>query len=511
MKRSHQPEGAAGGENNSNPPLVHDEAALMGSDWYRKVLRIRCRICKRVYEDTTHVKTDSIMYLLNAASRGTIMWRLGVATDVVFDDTAAIEKEEEDAAKMSSKELMNMLQQVFVASLGNTESVAHGRRLLAELDAVLKRVLDDEIALDRFKLDAVPFDDPAQVVITRQKFFLRRGIEELNRYIQSNYHGVSDSSVQEVVDRFQLTLNRELKVASKSTVLAKASSVKQKPKSTSMEKKVRDNFRLRLIARLDDELRFALDTQLPIAVSLLQQAVSKDQDTVLAADWRKKELALIDWRKKNLNRVEGGRNVSERLITVKQWTAGIQSAIERFESSILSCFGSDYIVFYKSDRFFAANVRYYFENNIKPPHEEQRSERQLEFCIRSLMPKAMDVFDKRMKLARAVEAIIDELKPDAAAATMITMEIWEQLLSRAQTLCFDAILSECQAVYITTSMKATLNGLMHAIVKTPQQRSPVMLSIDDFRRIFNIVAIQGAKEIVDEINAFFGALKKTSA
>ncbi len=476
----------------------------MLSDWYRKVIRATCRAYKKLYEEATHVKTDSITHLMDAASQGTQMWRLGVAA--AFDDTEVIIEEEEEALMSSSsgKELMTLMHTIYFDDLLKTPSGAHGRRLLLELEAVLKQVVGNEVALDLCKLDAVPFDEPAQVVIMRQKLFLKKGMDELNCYVQSN--GIEN--VQEAMNRFRLTLNRELKVASRSTVLAKAvaPSLSIRP----LEKKIRDKFRLRLIERLDDELRIAVDTQLHVAVDLMQDALSKDKDTLLAANWRQKELKVIAWRKTNLNRVEGGRKVSDRLITSMQWVAGIQSAIERFEGDIVLCFSQDALAFYKSDPFFAGNVRYFFENGIKPPCEEQRSEGQLEFSIRSLMPKAVDMLGKRMALARTVEVVIDEIKKQAKenVVPMVTMEIWEQMLSQSQTLCFDAIMSECQNVYITTAMKATLNGLMYAIVKTPQQRSS--MSAEDFRRVFNIVAIYGAKEIGDELNTFFIALKKAA-
>lgn len=396
-------------------------------------------------------------------------------------------------------------------------------------------MLKQEARMDVVDAALLTFESPRKVVRSRYFAFIEKARKLALDYVQVVKKAVPISaSVHAVLDRFIFSMGHALKVATKGAALVIASPSdplsaefdsddddddEEEEESYFMDfenadldvekffddligedrQAAHDKGR-RLVAELDALMQAALDEELETCIDLLDAAMHDDERKVLMGKWAEKERAAAASIRANSMGVDGGRFASDPIISYAQWETGVLAARGAIELEIGQHLGPIALAAYKEAPFHARTDRYYIETRVKGPVQEPRSASQLGCRLRKEVCQAFERFTRRMDVITRVNAAAEEMmQRDAIIGQKVSQHEWEELIlagrRKGARMAMDRMAAE--GAFITPQMKSTLNGMLHAIVRTPAQLPT--LNADDFQRLIDMVLSMAATEVCDEI------------
>ena len=356
-------------------------------------------------------------------------------------------------------------------------------------------------------------------------------------------------AVREVLERFERTVARELKAASKCTALldASASDPFQEEEDDSdhegmseedanldvenyfddllQDQDAYDEGRC-LVAELDGCMQKALDETLGPCCTMLDEAVAQDAENVLRTEWRAREKAFDALLKEHSRHIEGGRILGDRMITHDRWAEGLDKTMEAKADGIGERLGAQAKAVYLDPvtTFHVKSDRYLLEICVKPPAKHPRSVSQFDFRIGNEVSNAVARFGKRMQVMSNINAAAEEaqrLKRDEAALLrsavgeeefkevevavppVVSAAEWFKLLLEGKWEVNRVMTVRVRGFYLSGQMQATVMGMLYAMVKS-SSKLPT-LDTKDFRGLISMVIPLLVEELSYEIKELAAA------
>ena len=255
----------------------------------------------------------------------------------------------------------------------------------------------------------------------------------------------------------------------------------------------------RLVAELDVCLQCIVDAELQVAIDDIDYAIARDK-------WYDRERASAAVFNANSRSADGGRKAEEPIIGPREWEEGIQYALDDIANCIKTRLGAAALSVYNDGRFYINNDRYYLETQVKAPIFEPRSTGQVAFRLGQAVEKSVERFRRILCVIDRLNAAIKE-RADKPAAPVSTKE-WEDIMTAGNNRGNELVAKRLNSVYVPTSMSATINGMLHAMIKTPAELPT--LNKADFECLISIVLPQAVSDVCTDFAIFHVLVKRTA-
>ena len=501
---------------------------------YREVYRSRFRAavaaCIVEYierSDTGDLEDEdecTIRGALEDACKDTRIYVLGGEPEDATLEEQIISEEEADDEDNTDKDFSRVLQ-AFYDGL-NDDNAAHLRTLVSELDDALNDAATQTLdSIDAFNSLSVPLEWPLAASLCRVNYYEKFAAAAFEAHILSGGINVDVSKIKE---RFAKTVARELRqsINNKCCTLA-AYAQKFEPfkcEKDAIEEDKRDalgatiedtNLAIdayydglinddaeesrRLVAELDVCLQCIVDDELQVAIGEIDYAIARDK-------WYDRERASAAVFNANSRGADGGRKAEEPIIGPREWEERIQYALGDIANCIKTRLGAAAFSVYNDGRFYINNDRYYLETQVKAPIFEPRSTGQVAFRLGHAVEKSVERFRRILGVIDRLNAAINE-RADKPAAPVSTKE-WEDIMTAGNNRGNELVAKRLNSVYVPTSMSATINGMLHAMIKTPAELPT--LNKADFECLISIVLPQAVSDVCTDFAIFHVLVKRTA-